>query len=163
MMSKTRVSIAAGCCLVAVALATWAQAARKAGLWEITTNMVWQQSPIPNGMAMPGGGPHSTQVCLTQAQVDKYGSPMPQNRGCDISNVAMKANGMTADWVCTAPMAGKGTVESSWTDPDHVKAKVHFLGAMQMGPNSKPVEYTIDVSSNYKGADCGSVKPLVTK
>ena len=72
----------------------------------------------------------------------------------------MKATGMTADWVCTGRMAGKGTVESSWADPDHAKGKVHFVGSMQMGPNSKPIEYTIETSSVYKGPDCGSVKPL---
>jgi hypothetical protein len=31
---------------------------------------------------------------------------------------------------------------------------------MQMGPNAVPVEYTITATSTYKGADCGSVKPL---
>jgi hypothetical protein len=31
---------------------------------------------------------------------------------------------------------------------------------MQMGPNSTPVEYTIESVSTYKGADCGSVKPM---
>ena len=155
-MSKTRVSIAVACCLFALALVAWAQNAQKAGLWEITTNMTWQQSPMPNGMTMPGGGPHTMQVCVTQAQIEKYGSPMSPSKGCDISNVVKKSNSMSADWVCTAPMAGKGTVQSSWTDPDHTKTKVHFVGAMQ----TKPIEYTIETSSNYKGPDCGSVKPL---
>ena len=35
---------------------------------------------MPDGMTMPGGGPHTTQVCLTQAMIDKYGAPMPQSR-----------------------------------------------------------------------------------
>jgi hypothetical protein len=56
-------------------------------------------------------------------------------------------------------MAGKGTVESSWTDSDHSTSKVHFTGSMQMGPNATPVEYTIVANSVYKGADCGNVKP----
>jgi hypothetical protein len=29
-----------------------------------------------------------------------------------------------------------------------------------MGANSSPVEYTVESTSTYKGADCGSVKPL---
>jgi len=37
--------------------------------------------------------------------------------------------------------------------------KVHFIGAMQMGPNSRAIEYTIESSSIYKGSDCGSVQP----
>jgi hypothetical protein len=159
-MSKTRVSIALGCCLFALALAALAQAVRKPGLWEMTTNMVWQQSPMPNGMTMPGGGPHTTQVCLTQAMVEKYGAPMPQNRDCQVSNVVMRATSMTADWVCTGRMAGKGTLESSWAIPDQAKGKVHFVGTIPMGANSKTIEYTIESTSVFKGSDCGSVKPL---
>jgi hypothetical protein len=56
-------------------------------------------------------------------------------------------------------MAGKGTLESSWADPNHARGKVHFVGVMQAGTNSRPVEYTIESSSIYKGPDCGSVKP----
>ena len=168
-MRKTRVWIAMGCCLFAVALFAWAQANRKPGLWEMTTNMTWQQSPMPQGMTMPpgasspfGGGPRTMQVCLTQAMIDKYGAPMPQSRNneCQIANVVLKSNSMTADWICTGAMAGKGTLQSSWTDADHAKGKVHFAGTMQMGANSRPVEYTIESSSVYKGADCGSVAPL---
>jgi len=167
-MRKTRVSIILGCCLLAVAMLAWAQANRKPGLWEMTTTMIWQQSPMPPGMTMPpganspfGGGPHTTEVCLTQAMIDKYGAPMPQSRNgeCQISNVVLKPTSMTADWVCTGRMAGKGTLESSWTDPNHAVGKVHFTGIMQMGQNSRPVEYTIESSSIYKGSDCGSVKP----
>jgi hypothetical protein len=67
---------------------------------------------------------------------------------------------MTADWICSGRMAGKGTLESSWTDPNHAKGKVHFVGAMQMGPNTRPIEWTTESSSVFKGADCGAVKPL---
>lgn len=130
--------------------------------------MTWQQSPLPTGMTMPaganspfGGGAHTTQVCLTQAMLDKDGAAVPQNlAGCQISNVRMHPNNMTADWVCTGMMAGKGTVESSWTDTNHATSKVHFTGSMQLGQNATPIEYTIVASSAYKGADCGSVKPL---
>jgi hypothetical protein len=88
----------------------------------MTTNMTWQQSPMPTGMTMPagagstfGGGPHTTQVCLTQAMINKYGAPMPQSRKgeCEISNVVLKPDGMTADWVCSGSMSGKGTLKSS--------------------------------------------------
>ena len=167
-MRKTRVWITMGCCLLAVALYTWAQANRKPGLWEMTSTMTWQQSPMPPGMTMPpganspfGGGPRTSQVCVTQAMIDKYGAPMPQSRGaCQVSNVQMKASGMTADWICTGQMAGKGSVESNWSSPDHATGKVHFTGTMQMGPQSRPVEYTMEISSAYKGPDCGSVKPV---
>jgi hypothetical protein len=168
-MHKTRLWIALGVCLGALAIFAWAQSNRKPGLWEMTSTMTWQQSPMPPGMTMPagannpfGGGPRTTQVCLTQAMIDKYGAPMPQSRNneCQISNVVLKSTSMTADWVCTGRMAGKGTLESSWTDPNEAKGKVHFVGNMQMGPNSRTIEYTIETTSVYKGADCGSVKPL---
>jgi hypothetical protein len=51
-------------------------------------------------------------------------------------------------------------MESSWSDNDHTKGKMHFLGAMQGGPNSMPVEWTVEFTSVYQGPDCGSVKPL---
>jgi hypothetical protein len=170
-MHKSRVWTVVGCCLFAVAIAALAQSIRKPGLWEMTTNMTWQQSPMPPGMTMPpganspfGGGPRTTQVCLTQAMIDKYGAPMPQSRNgeCQISNVVLKTTSMTADWICTGRMAGKGTLESSWSDPDHAVGKMHFIGNMQMGANSRPIEYTIESSSVYKGPDCGSVKPMAS-
>jgi hypothetical protein len=165
-MRKTRISITIGCCLVAVAVLAWAQSTRKPGLWEMTTTMTWQQSPMPPGMQPPpgspfAGGPRTTQVCLTQAMINKYGAPMPQshNGDCQIANVVLKATSMTADWICSGRMAGNGTLESSWAIPDHAIGKVHFVGTMQAGPNAMPIEYTINSSSVYKGPDCGSVQP----
>ncbi len=167
-MRKTHLWITIACCLFFVAIFAWAQG-RKPGLWEMTSTMTWQHSPMPAGMTLPpganspfGGSAHTTQVCITQAMIDKYGAPVPQSHGnqCQVSNVQKTPNGMTGDWICTGPMAGKGTVESSWTDADHATSKVHFAGSMQMGPNATPIEYTIVASSVYKGADCGSVKPM---
>jgi hypothetical protein len=156
-------------CFVVLATIAWAQSTRKPGLWEMTSTMTWQKSPMPAGMSMTaganspfGGGAHTSQVCLTQEMIDKYGTPPPQSRNnqCQMSNIVKKANSMSADWICSGMMAGKGTVEASWTDADHATSKVHFLGSMQMGPNATPVEYTIESTSVFKGSDCGSVKPL---
>ena len=171
-MRKSRVSVPVlatmACCVFLFSLGAGAQTNRKPGLWESTSTMTWQQSPMPSGMQMPpgassafGGGPHTTQVCVTQAMIDKYGAPIPQTRGnCTLSNVQMKSGGMSADWICTGQMAGKGSFETTWTDSDHAHTKVHFTGAMQMGPQSRPVEYSMESSSTYKGSDCGSVKPI---
>ena len=160
-MRKTPVLITL-LCFVALTTKAWGQSNQKPGLWEMTSTMSWQKSPMPAGMTMPGGGPHTTQVCLTKELIDKYGTPPPQSRNnqCQMSNIVKKGNGMSADWVCSGPMAGKGTVEATWTDPDHSTSKVHFSGSMQAGPNAMPVEYTIDSTSVFKGADCGSVKPI---
>jgi hypothetical protein len=152
--------------MIALAVLAWAQATRKPGLWEMTSTTTWQQSPMPAGMQGPpgspfGGGPRTTQVCLTQAMIDKYGAPLPQTHsGCLINNVMMKSNSMSADWICSGRMVGKGSFESSWNDPDHAKGRVHFAGNMQMGQSSTPIEFTVESSSVYKGPDCGSVQPL---
>lgn len=166
-MRKTRVWITLGCCLLAIAVSATAQVNRKPGLWETTSTMTWQQSPMPPGMQAPagspfGGGPHTTQVCLTQAMIDKYGAPVPRpSRGdCQVTNISLHLTGMTASMVCTGQVSGTGTVESTWTEPDHAKGKVHFTGTMQMGPNSRPIEWTTESVSVYKGPDCGSVQPM---
>jgi len=166
-MRKSSTLILFSCCLFAVAAFALAQAARKPGLWEMTTTMTWQKSPMPAGITMPAGmkSPFSgttinSQVCLTQEMIDKYGAPMSQNKDCQVTNISMKASSMTADMVCSGRMNGKGTVEASWADSDHAKSKVHFEGVMQAGPNSMPVEWTSESTSLFKGSDCGSVKPL---
>ncbi len=48
-----------------------------------------RQLPGGPGGASPMSAPHTTQVCLTQAMIDKYGGPMPQSRSddCHVSNV----------------------------------------------------------------------------
>jgi hypothetical protein len=166
-MRSNRTSITLGCCLLAIAVSASAQTNRKPGLWETTTTMTWQQSPLPPGMQAPpnspfNGAPHTTQVCVTQAMIDKYGAPVPgSSRGnCQITNVSLKLTGMTATMVCSGQFSGSGTVESNWTMPDHAKGKVHFTGTMTMGPNSRPIEWTSESESVYKGPDCGSVQPL---
>jgi hypothetical protein len=149
-------------CMAAAAVVAWAQT-RKAGLWETTTLMSWQKSPMPNGAPPPGamGGSHTSQVCLTQAMIDKYGAPMPLNRAdCSVTNIEKTDHGMTAEMVCTGRMNGKATMESSWQDPEHAKGKVHFTGNVEAGQTPRPVEWTANSSSVFKSADCGTVKPV---
>jgi hypothetical protein len=160
-MRASRLWIPAGCCVAASALLLMAQPTQRPGLYETTSNMTWQQSPMPNGMQMPGGGPHTTQICMTQEMIDKYGGPTPQSRGdCHMANVSKTANSMTADWICTGAMKGKGSVNSTWTADGKATSKVHFAGNMEMGPRSTPVEWTVESTSVFKGPDCGSVKPI---
>lgn len=141
----------------------WAQN-RKAGLWEVTSTMTWLQSPFPSGMSHIGSGPHTEDVCVTQEQIDKYGTVPPQTRSsCQMTDIVKKEHGMSAKMVCTGPMGGKGSLEANWTDDSHSTAKLHFLGAMKMSGDSRPIEWTVNTSSVYKGPDCGSVKPIKTK
>jgi len=167
-MRKTRVWITLSCCLFAMAIVAWAQTTRKPGLWEITSNMTFQQSPMPPGMQAPpgspfGGGPRTTQVCVTQAQIDKYGAPPPQTRGdCQMTGIQIRPTGMSATMACTGRVVGSGSVEATFLDSEHTRSKVHFTGTMTMGPNSRPIEWTMESTSTFKGADCGSVQPIVT-
>ena len=173
-MSKTGVWVTMGCCCVALAASAHGQT-RQPGLWEVTTqmSMAGQQAPqmpqlppgvqLPPGMQMPASpyAPHTMQVCVTQAMIDKYGGPaaQPPRGNCQMTNVVMKPNGMTANMTCTGALTATGTVNSTWTDVNSSKTTVHLTGTMQMGQNSQPVDMTMTSSSTFKGSDCGSVKP----
>jgi hypothetical protein len=154
-------------CLVAMAVVAWVQGT-KAGLWEMTATQTWQQVPVPHGNSTKGVT-QTINVCVTQQQLDKYGAILPPStalmlimgnkQNCRISGIVKKANGSTAVVVCTAGRSGEGTLESTSTDGAHATGKIHFVGSLQLGPNSGPEEWTIESTSVYKGADCGDVKP----
>ena len=165
-MRVHRSVLVAGTGVLILGFFAWAQG-RKPGLWEVTSNMTWQQSPFPAGSPAAGafgGRARTTLVCVTQEQIDKYGAPPPQaQRDCQITNVSLKPDGMTADMACSGPFSGKGTVESKFVSGAESKTTIHFTGTMQMGPQSKPIEWTIEADAAYKGPDCGSVKPIETR
>jgi hypothetical protein len=163
-MRKNWIRIAMGCSLCGLALFAWSQGKGKAGLWEVTTtrtmgNMPQMPQGMPPGMAARmGGGPTTTQVCVTQAMVDKYSGPPPQTRGdCQVSNMTTKPDGYSAEVTCTGRFTGKGTVDTTIVDSDHVKSTVHITGAG--GPQGQQMDMTMQSTAVYKGADCGSVQP----
>jgi hypothetical protein len=154
-----------------------AQSARKPGLYEITSTMSMggQSMPaapqlppgvkLPPGVQMPQGssmgGPRTSQVCVTQAMIDKYGgpSPAPQRGNCQVTDISMKPDGMTAKLSCSGQMTGTGTIETTFIDATTSQTKVHITGTMQMGSNSRPVDMTVESKAVYKGSDCGDVQP----
>jgi len=160
-MRWIRVWIALVPCLFVVAVSASALD-RKAGLWELTTTMTWQKSPYGGGgNPATAGGPHTTSVCFTQQQIEKYRAILPPlHPGCQIVNLVKKAGGMTADMVCTGKMSGKASVASSWSDAEHATGHMHFVGSIQAGPHMMPIEWTTESSSVFNGADCGAVKPF---
>ena len=160
-MSKTRVWIPLCCCVLAVAALAQAQSGRKPGLYEVTSQMSMGGAGAPQ-MPQGMGGPMVTRVCVTQAMIDKYGgpSPAPQHGQCQVTDISMKANGMTAKIICTGQMNATGTVETTWTDANSSRTKMHMTGTMTMGQNSRPIDMTVQSTSVYKGADCGDVKPV---
>lgn len=171
-MSKARVWMMLGCCLISVPAFAQGQTHQKPGLWEVTSSMNMagapQMPPMPQGMQMPPGmaaspfAPHTSQVCVTQAMIDKYGGPYsnPPRGDCLVSDVVVKPGGMTAKIMCTGQMSATGTVQATFVDANTTKTTVHMTGTMQMGARSQPVDMTVESSSVYKGADCGSVKPM---
>lgn len=168
-MRNITVWVAMSCCAASIAMPGSAQNARKPGLWEVNSKMTWQLSPIPPGVTLPGGispstpTTHTTQVCLTQEMIDRYGAPIPQSRSeCRAENIRKTASAMSADWVCSGRMSGKGTLESSWIGDTDAQSKLHFVGTMQMGQGEEPVEWTNESTSVYKGSDCGDLKPVPT-
>jgi len=169
-MLKPRVWITLCCCVFVLTTVASAQSTRKPGLWETESSMTFQQSPLPPGIQAPPGSPFSgaprtTQVCVTQAMIDKYGGPAvtPGRGDCQMTGISLTATGMTATMACTGQMAGNGTVSTTWTMGASSQTKVHFTGTMQMGPRSAPVGWTMQATSTYKGPDCGNVKPVADK
>ena len=165
-MRLTGVYVALLCCIFAVAVLAEAPG-RRPGLYETVSEMTWQKSPLPPGMEMPpgmsspfGGGRHTSMTCLTAADLERYGAVPPENqRNCRITSMTKHAKGMTGEMECTGDMTGKATVESAWLEDGRSKGKIHFIGTMQAGSDSLPVEWTTEYISSYKGPDCGSVKP----
>ena len=125
-MSKTRIWVVVSCCLIAMAAS--AQGQRKAGLWEVTSQM--SMSGMPN---MPQMGSHTQQVCVTQAMIDKYGGPYsnPQNAQCQVTNVSLTPTGMSADLSCTGRTTMTGTVKTTFVDANTTKTTM--LMNMTMG------------------------------
>jgi hypothetical protein len=180
-MHRTRIALMvawmAAACLLMAAVSAGAQAKPKAGLWEYSTQMTMggQQRPqmpqlppgvqLPAGMNMPQGmgGPIVTQVCLTQAMIDKYGAPYsnPQHGNCQVTDVSVTASGMTAKIACTGNMNATGTITSTWSNGGNTTTStMHMTGTMIAGGNSRPIDMTSQTTSTYKGPDCGSVKPM---
>jgi hypothetical protein len=174
-MGKIRLWIALGCCIVGTAAIGQAQIKQQPGLWESTSTMTMAGMPqmpqlppgtqLPPGVQMPQGpfgGPHTTQVCVTQAMIDRFGGPYsnPPRGDCQATNRSLTPTGMTLTMSCTGQFTGTGAMEMTWTDPGATQAKIHLVGTAQGGNGSHPIDMTMQIRSVYKGSDCGSVKPL---
>ena len=109
--------------------------------------------------AMPNMGSQTQQVCVTQAMIDKYGGPYtnPQSAECQVTNVSLTASGMTANLTCSGRMNMTGTVQTTFVDANTTKTTMNLSMAM---PTGQAMTMTMNSTSVYKGADCGSVKPL---
>lgn len=143
----------------------------KAGLWNITTSI----GGMPNvqlppeamarmkemGMKMPSGQSFSSQICMTQAEVDSDKLPPvgKNDMGCTSRLTGQTANSMSAETVCNGEMKGTGRMQISYTGAEHYSGSYNFKGIMH--------DHPMETSSTFKGdwvkADCGAVKPFVPK
>jgi hypothetical protein len=127
---------------------------RKPGLWTITTTVNYP--PAANGAAEhpTTAGPNNSEVCLTQALIDKYGAPLPQIQDCTVTSFNKKANSVNAEMVCSGIIKAKVTMESTWT-ADRATGSVHVLTTAP-----RAMEWTSNSTSVFKSADCGTVQPF---
>jgi hypothetical protein len=163
--SFIRFGIPAAAVLIGAAVVAWAEMP-KVGMWEVTAVMTWQKSPLPDNappaaVAAMNGKTQTYNACLTQEQLDKYGTlvtePEDKTKSCQITNVIKSANGMTADLACHGAMEGKGEVVATWSDSTHAHIKTHFLGTLAMG-KPKPIEWTVEGSGVYKDPVCKNTR-----
>jgi hypothetical protein len=143
----------------------------KAGLWNVTTTMTMANMPqIPpevaammksRGMKMPGVDPITTQICMTQADVDADIPPRTSDReeSCQTHVVSQTSSSMEADMVCTGQMQGSGHIQVSYSGAEHYAGSYSFKGSMEGHPN----QMTSSFRGDWVKADCGSVKPFVHK
>lgn len=139
----------------------------KPGLWESTSTMTWDKSPIPPdalakmqqmGMSNPflSGQTFHSRTCVDQAMVDKFNGPEPQTqKDCRVENVVKSPTGMTANMVCTGRVTGHGEIMVTSVSGDHLTTHVHFAGSA----GAREAEWTMDGTSEYKGASCGTLAP----
>lgn len=150
-------------------VATWAQQpqTRKAGLWLVaSTTQIQQKGEAPGNFgsrvqgtqAPPADG--GVPECLTQEIIDNYGVILPPSlKSCELYNILQTEESFKADMTCKGGFNGFGSVESTWTDPDHVVGKIRFVSKSKETTDARALTWTQDASAVFKSADCGNVKP----
>ena len=135
----------------------------KAGLWNVTSTVEMALPPETAaamkkmGMAMPGAKPVTSQLCMSQAEVDSDRPPHLDRAatGCDTKLVKQTATGMTANMVCKGNMTGTGTIQVTYKGDTHYSGFYGFKGTS----GGRPVDMTTRFTGDWVKADCGNVKP----
>jgi len=165
-MQKYTLWIALTFCVLTASVSS-AQQSHKAGLWIIsTTTRIQQQGESPGNFSAAGhqgqssSEPTGLPACMTQEMIDKYGVILPPSlRDCELSNVVQPADGFHADMSCKGSYNGVGSIESTWTDEDHVVGKVRFVSRTGEAGNGRQMTWTQESTAVFKSSDCGNVKP----
>jgi Protein of unknown function (DUF3617) len=136
-----------------------------AGLWNTATTMDMSAAMPPEaaaqmkamGMSMPAARTFSSQVCMSQADVDSDKAPPvgADDSGCTTRVTSQTASSMSAQMVCDGKMKGTGQMQIAYAGADHYSGSFSFQGTMEGQPSKS--------SSTFKGdwvkADCGGIKP----
>lgn len=138
----------------------------KAGLWNISTSMKMAMHIPPAAQAemqrmhvkMPTAQSFTSQVCMTQAEVDAAQPPAidRKNMSCQIHVTSRSASSMTADTVCRGRMRGTGHMQVVYQGAEHYAGSNSFSGVM----DGQPVSNSMTYKGDWVKADCGAVKPL---
>ena len=139
----------------------------KAGLWNVstTTDMAMAMPPEAAaqmkamGIKMPNAHTITTQICMTQAEVDADKPPQMgrDQSGCTTRLLSQSAGAMKAEMVCSGPtMKGNGQIEVAYTGAEHYAGSYNFKGTME----GQPANMSSRFSGDWVKADCGAVKPF---
>lgn len=168
-MDRTSLSALIAASLVLIPAAAFAAHGR-VGLWTVTTTVQMSGMPQmpPEALAMmkahhvavPNSGePTTTQMCMTQEQVNADKPPAMSNReeSCDTKVLSQSAALTEAQITCHGRMDGVGHVKISWRGTDHYEGTYNFKGTMEGRPQEMSTHYTGD----FVKADCGAVRPFM--
>jgi Protein of unknown function (DUF3617) len=165
-MDRSPLSILIAASLLLVPAAALAAHGR-AGLWTVTSSMQMANMPQipPEAMAMMKerhmpipGEPMTTQICMTQDQVNADKPPAMSNRdeSCDTKVLNLSPAMMEAQVTCHGHMEGVGHVKVSWRGNEHYEGTYNFKGTME----GRPQEMSSHYSGDFVKSDCGSVRPF---
>ena len=168
-MNRSPLSTLIAASLILVPAAALAAHGR-VGLWTVTTTMQMSNMPQipPEALAMMkerhmpilgSGEPMTTQMCMTQEQVNADKPPAMSNRdeSCDTRVLNQSPAMMEAEVTCHGRMNGVGHMKVSWRGNEHYEGIYNFKGTME----GRPQEVTSRYSGDFVKADCGSVRPFM--
>jgi hypothetical protein len=141
----------------------------KAGLWRVssTTDLKITLPPaVESRMKTMGHSPnvqsHTTQMCMSQAEVDSDRPPHidPSGTGCDTHIISQTAWSMKAKMVCDGRMKGTGELQITYArDNAHYSGRYSFQGSVE----GNPARMATSFRGDWVKADCGAVKPYALR
>ena len=136
-----RVAFVAVLALPLMPAAAWAGHG-KVGLWETTTTVTMKDAAPQT---------RTGTFCMTAEQVAQEPSPPNEpNSPCSYSNVSRVGNTVTADMVCTAPVAGTGHYSANYDSP------THYTSTVSMAMSGMTMTNTVD--GRWVKADCAGAQ-----